>query len=61
MIREDVSAGPLYLAPVSQGPTGGQLEAFVIWWVVLSGVTRKEDIRKPGKENSNSHGARPVY
>ena len=23
--------------------------------------TRKVDIRLPGKENSNSHGARPVY
>ena len=24
-------------------------------------VTRKVDIRLPGKGNSNSHGARPVY
>jgi hypothetical protein len=24
-------------------------------------VPRKVDIRLPGKENSNSHGARPVY
>jgi len=25
------------------------------------GVTRKVDIGLPGKENSDSHGARPVY
>jgi len=24
-------------------------------------VFRKEDVRLPGKENSNSHGARPVH
>jgi len=26
-----------------------------------SRFTRKEDVRLPGKGNSNSHGARPVY
>ena len=25
------------------------------------GGTRKVDVRLPGKRNSNSHGARPVY
>ena len=27
----------------------------------VSQVTRKVDIRLPGKGDSNSHGARPVY
>ena len=31
----------------------------VTFWV--AGFPRKVDVRLPGKENSNSHGARPVY
>ena len=27
----------------------------------LAGITRKVDVRLPGKGNSNSHGARPVH
>jgi hypothetical protein len=32
----------------------------VPWLQVVAG-SRKVDIRLPGKENSNSHGARPVH
>ena len=27
----------------------------------MDALTRKVDVRLPGKENSNSHGARPVH
>ena len=29
--------------------------------VTLHLPSRKVDVRRPGKENSNSHGAKPVY
>jgi len=42
--------------PFSSGSAGAKLNTHA-----FASASRKVDIRLPGKRNSNSHGARPVY
>ena len=60
----DAAIDPLYGASINLCMVslhGGIREANQRPWLQVRRPNRKVDIRLHGKENSNSHGSRPVY